>query len=64
MEWLILNLGTALLLAIAFLQAGFRWGQQQNNTPLAYMGEITDSICAGQGSYNQVMAKEGTIRKI
>jgi hypothetical protein len=60
MKRLALNLGTALLLATAFLQAGFKSGQQQNNTPLSYLGEIMDSTCAGQGSHNQMMAKEGT----
>jgi hypothetical protein len=59
MRRLALILGTALLLATAVLQAGSRFGQQQNNTPLAYTGEIMDSKCAGQGSHNQVMAKEG-----
>ncbi len=59
MRRLALNLGTALLLATAAMQAGSRSGQQQNNTPLSYTGEIMDSKCAGQGSHNQVMAKEG-----
>jgi hypothetical protein len=54
-----LILGTALLLATAFSQVGSGSGQQQNNTPLSYTGEIMDSQCAGQGSHNQVMAKEG-----
>jgi hypothetical protein len=60
MKRLALNLGTGLLLAVAFLQAGFKSGQQQNNTPLSYMGEIMDSTCAGRGSHDQMMAKEGT----
>ena len=59
MKRLALILGTALLLATAILQAGSKSGQQQNNTPLSYTGEIMDSKCAGQGSHNQVMAKEG-----
>jgi hypothetical protein len=59
MRRLALILGTALLLATAFLQAGSRSGQQQNNTPLSYTGEIMDSKCAGQGAHSQVMAKEG-----
>jgi len=59
MRRLALNLGTAVLLATAFLQAGSKPGQQQNNTPLSYTGEIMDNKCAGQGSHNQVMAKEG-----
>src|ERR1700733_14076469 len=59
MRRLALIVGITLLLATAVLQAGFRSGQQQNNTPLSYTGEIMDSKCAGQGSHNQVMAKEG-----
>jgi hypothetical protein len=59
MKRLTLILGTALLLATAILQAGSKSGQKQNNTPLSYTGEIMDSKCAGQGSHNQVMAKEG-----
>jgi len=59
MRRLALILGTTLLLATAVMQAGSRSGQQQNNTPLSYTGEIMDSKCAGQASHNQVMAKEG-----
>jgi hypothetical protein len=59
MRRLALILGTMLLLATAVMQAGSRSGQQQNNTPLSYTGEIMDSKCAGQASHNQVMAKEG-----
>src|ERR1017187_908590 len=59
MRRLALNLGTALFLVAAFVQAGSKSGQQQNNTPLSYTGEIMDSKCAGQGSHSQVMAKEG-----
>jgi len=54
-----LIVASTLLLATAVLQAGSRSGQQQNNTPLSYTGEIMDSKCAGQGSHNQVMTKEG-----
>src|ERR1700676_1895754 len=57
---LTLILGSTVLLATAFLRAGSMSSQQQNNTPLSYLGEIMDSKCAGQGSHNQVMAKEGT----
>jgi hypothetical protein len=60
MKQLALNLGTALLFTIPFLQTEFKSSQQQNNTPLSYMGEIMDSTCAGQGSHDQMMAKEGT----
>ena len=48
-----------LCLATTFLQAGFKPSQQQNNTPMAYTGEIMDSRCADAGSHNQVMSKEG-----
>jgi hypothetical protein len=59
MKRLTLILGTALLLATPFLQAGSKSAQQQNNTPLSYTGVIMDSKCAGQGSHTQVMSKEG-----
>jgi hypothetical protein len=60
MNRFVFNLGTVLLLAAAILQAGPNFSQQQNNTPLSYLGEIMDSTCAAQGSHTQVMAKEGT----
>jgi hypothetical protein len=60
MKRLILNLGTILLLATAFVQAGFKSEQQRNNTPLSYTGEVMDGACAGQGSHNQEMTREGT----
>lgn len=60
MKRLILNMGTLMLLATAFLQAGFKSAQQQNNTPLSYTGDIMDGTCAEQGSHNQAMSKEGT----
>jgi len=60
MKRLILNLGTILLLATAFLQAGFKSAQQRNNAPLSYTGEVMDGACAGQGSHNQEMTREGT----
>jgi hypothetical protein len=59
MKQLALNLGTTLLFTISFLQTGFKSSQQQNNTPLSYMGEIMDSTCAAQSSHDQMMAKEG-----
>ena len=34
--------------------------QQLNNEPIAYTGEITDTICAGGGSHASMMSKEGT----
>lgn len=60
MKQLTLNLGTMTILAVAFLQPVFKFSQQQNNTPLAYMGEIMDDTCAGKGAHDQMMAKEGT----
>jgi hypothetical protein len=33
--------------------------QQQNNQPIAYTGEITDSACAASGSHAAMMSKEG-----
>jgi hypothetical protein len=33
--------------------------QQQNNTPIAYVGYVMDSICAGGGSHAAVESKEG-----
>ena len=61
MKRLILNLGTILLLATAFVQAGFKSAQQRNNTPLSYAGEVMDGTCAGQGSHHQEMTtREGT----
>jgi hypothetical protein len=60
MRRFILNLGTVLLLATAFLQAGFKSARQHNNTPLSYSGEIMDGTCAGQESHGQEMTKVGT----
>jgi hypothetical protein len=60
MKRFILNLGTIMLLATAFLQAGFKSALQHNNTPLSYTGEIMDGTCAGQGSHNQEVTKDGT----
>jgi hypothetical protein len=57
---LVRTLCIPLLLAIPFLSAAFPAPQQQNNTPLAYIGEIMDTRCAAQGSHEAVMAKEGT----
>lgn len=57
MKRLILNLGTVLLLAAAFLQAGFKSSHKHNTS---YTGEIMNGICTGQSSHNQKMAEEGT----
>jgi hypothetical protein len=60
MKQLTLNLGTVAILAMAFLQPGVKFSQQQNNTPLAYVGEIMDDTCSGKGAHHQMMAKDGT----
>lgn len=49
-----------MLLATAFVQAGFKSAQQRDNTPLSYTGEIMDATCAGQQSHSPEMEKEGT----
>jgi len=33
--------------------------QQQNNTPIAYIGYVMDSLCAGGGSHAAMESKEG-----
>jgi hypothetical protein len=33
--------------------------QQQNNTPIAYVGYVMDSVCAGGGSHAAMQSKEG-----
>jgi hypothetical protein len=33
--------------------------QQQNNTPIAYVGFVMDSLCAGGGSHAAMQSKEG-----
>jgi hypothetical protein len=37
-----------------------RPGQQQNNTPMSFTGDIMDSACAAMGSHEQMMKKEGS----
>ena len=56
MKRLILNLATVLLLAAAFLQAGFKSTHKHNTS---YTGEIMNGSCAGQSSHNLEMAREG-----
>jgi len=56
MKRLILNLATVLLLAAAFLQAGFKSTHKHNTS---YTGEIMNGSRAGQSSHNQEMAREG-----
>ncbi|MGD0542858.1 MAG: DUF5818 domain-containing protein [Candidatus Acidiferrales bacterium] len=34
-------------------------GQQPNNTPMSFTGEIMDNECAAAGSHNDMMQKEG-----
>jgi hypothetical protein len=51
-------LGVFLAGGAALTQAGSgACAQQQNNQPIAYTGEITDSACAG--SHAALMSKEG-----
>jgi hypothetical protein len=45
-----------LLLGILSLRAV---GQQPNNTPMSFTGEIMDNECAAAGSHNDMMQKEG-----
>ena len=54
-------LGIFLAGCAALVQAGSGVrAQQQNNQPIAYTGEITDTICAGGGSHAAMMSKDGT----
>jgi hypothetical protein len=51
-----LLMATILLLAlISFLALG----QQPNNTPMSFTGEIMDNVCAAAGSHADMMQKEG-----
>lgn len=45
-----------LLLGVLFLRA---LGQQPNNTPMSFTGEIMDNECAAAGSHTDMMQKEG-----
>jgi hypothetical protein len=47
------------LVGTVTLVAASRAGQQQNNTPLSFTGEIMDGACAVLGSHDQMMKKEG-----
>src|ERR1700722_18605561 len=47
---------TILLLAMISFRAV---GQQPNNTPMSFTGEIMDNVCAAAGSHNDMMQKEG-----
>ena len=50
---------TSLVFATVLMLTGLPPRQQQNNTPLSYLGNIMDSACAGAGSHDQIAAKEG-----
>ena len=50
--WMVLTL----LLAVISFRAT---GQQQNNTPMSFTGEIMDNECAAQGTHEAMMQKEG-----
>jgi hypothetical protein len=53
--------GFAAIAAVALVQSsssGAR-AQQQNNTPIAYIGYVMDSLCAGGGSHAAMQSKEG-----
>jgi hypothetical protein len=60
MKSLLRALGVFAILSAALIQAssGGARAQQQNNAPIAYTGDITDSICAGGGSHAAMMSKE------
>jgi Protein of unknown function (DUF5818) len=45
-----------LLLGVLSLRA---LGQQPNNTPMSFTGEIMDNECAAAGSHTDMMQKEG-----
>jgi hypothetical protein len=50
--WIVLTL----LLAVISFRAT---GQQQNNTPMSFTGDIMDNECAAQGTHEAMMQKEG-----
>jgi hypothetical protein len=49
-------MATILLLATISFRAV---GQQPNNTPVSFTGEIMDNECAAQGSHDAMLQKEG-----
>jgi hypothetical protein len=53
--------GVLLIACAAIVQSatGGARAQQQNNQPIAYTGEITDSACAAADSHAAVMSKDG-----
>jgi hypothetical protein len=59
MQLLARCLGILLVLSAAISQTRPGRAQQQNNTPIAYTGEITDGDCGAQGSHAQMMSKDG-----
>jgi hypothetical protein len=52
----ILAVALAALLPSSSSDAG---AQQQNNTPISYIGYVMDSVCAGGGSHAAMESKEG-----
>lgn len=59
MKPLTVPLAISLIASASFLQGVRSRAQQQNNAPLAYTGEITDSACAALGSHTQLMSEKG-----
>jgi hypothetical protein len=52
--------GILAVAAVVLLQSSSRGAgaQQQNNTPIAYIGYVMDSLCAGGGSHAAMESKE------
>jgi hypothetical protein len=53
-----LAIGAALILLLSFISIR-AIGQQQNNTPMSFTGEIMDDQCAADGTHSAMMQKEG-----
>ena len=53
--------GILAVAAVALVQSSSSGAsaQQQNNTPIAYIGYVMDSLCAGGGSHAAMESKEG-----
>ena len=56
MKRVAVGLGVILLLSFISFRA---IGQQQNNTPMSFTGEIMDDQCAAEGAHTAMMQKEG-----
>jgi hypothetical protein len=54
-------LGILAVATVALVQSSSNGlkAQQQNNTPIAYIGYVMDSVCAGGGSHAAMESKEG-----